>query len=633
MYKNSPFYLIFLVFFATPVLAQLEFYDISPELLEGAHTLTRSERQTFEVQSIGKATETYYISKTIFDAQGNEQAVLAISYSDLQKIKDIRATLYDKFGKQIRKLKEKDFQDLSGSSGSFFSDVRIKAIDLSYTDYPYTIEFEYEIQHDGLLFYPVWQPQAMPGLAVQESTFEVTLPSELNLRYKTMNLAAEPDVTESGEKHYQWRVSSLPAYDAEPYTPVAYSDAPRVYTAPYTFEIEGFKGDMSSWASFGKFFNQLNEGTRELPAASVKKFQAMTADCADELCKIKKLYAHLQETTRYVSIQLGIGGWRPMPAAEVDEHKYGDCKALSNYFCAMLDAVGVKGYYTLIRGGRNYNYLQRDFPSSQFNHVVVCIPQGQDTIWAECTSQTAPLGYSGSFTGNRDALMITPEGGKLVKTPTYKVADNEQDRTATLTIDAQGNAQIDVVTIYSGLQQEYASHLAEMPEQKRRDELYDALHLKNFEILAHQYQQEKTAIPKVAETLRIQLPGYAGKSGKRLFVSPNVLPLWNPIPQENKERARAIQIAPFPFRDKEEVVIEFPMDYKVEYLPEEIELTSPFGNYRAGYKEEDGRIVHFRYLEVFAEVYASEMYGQLVDFCKQINKADARRLVLVQAAP
>ncbi len=623
-------FFVFALLSANCLQAQLEILTLSPELVKGANAVVREERQVFEVQSIGKATETYFVSTTILNEKGNQHAQFALPYSDLQKIKTVRAALYDKFGKQIRKIKEKDFQDLSGSRGSFFNDVRIKAIDLSYTDYPYRVEFEYELQHDGLLFYPVWHPQASTALAVQESLFEVILPSEMKLRYRAVNFDTEPTVANN---HYQWSARSLPAYDRESYTPVAYSDAPRVYTAPYEFEIEGYSGDMSSWASFGQFINKLNEGTRELSPASIEKFQTMTADCADDWCKIKKLYAYLQETTRYVSIQLGIGSWRPMPAAAVDEQKYGDCKALSNYFCAMLDAVGIDAYYTLIFAGENYNYLQRNFPSSQFNHAVVAIPQGQDTIWAECTSQTAPLGYAGSFTGNRDALLITPEGGKLVRTPRYHADDNIQQRRTHLKLDAQGNAQATIKTVYGGLQQEYASRLAEMPEDKRKDELYRRIGLKNFDLLAHRYERKKALIPQVQETLELELPAFAGKSGKRLFISPGVIPSWSPAPPEPKERQHDIQLMPFPFIDADTTQIAIPKGYQAEYIPDAEVFESPFGKYESAFENNDGRISYYRRLQLNANIHDKEQYDALIDFCTKIKKADARRIVLVQATP
>jgi len=82
----------------------------------------------------------------------------------------------------------------------------------------------------------------------------------------------------------------------------------------------------------------------------------------------------MQDHTRYISIQLGIGGWQPFDAAFVQEHGYGDCKALSNYMVALLKTAGITAYSVLIRPG-DYRYtFNESFPSNQFTHVIVCVP-------------------------------------------------------------------------------------------------------------------------------------------------------------------------------------------------------------------------------------------------------------------
>src|SRR5471030_2459540 len=99
----------------------------------------------------------------------------------------------------------------------------------------------------------------------------------------------------------------------------------------------------------------------------------MTAGLATDKEKVKFLYEYMQHNVRYVSIQLGIGGLKPFSATFVDQKKYGDCKALSNYMCALLKAVNIPAYYAKVRAGTNEEPCDNSFPFDLSNHIIVCI--------------------------------------------------------------------------------------------------------------------------------------------------------------------------------------------------------------------------------------------------------------------
>src|SRR4051794_16199064 len=108
---------------------------------------------------------------------------------------------------------------------------------------------------------------------------------------------------------------------------------------------------MNTWNDFGKFIYELNKGRDQLPDAMVKKVQEMTANAATTQDKIRILYKYLQDNTRYVSIQLGIGGFQTMEAASVAKTGYSDCKGLSNYMYSLLKAAGIPSNYALVNSG------------------------------------------------------------------------------------------------------------------------------------------------------------------------------------------------------------------------------------------------------------------------------------------
>jgi transglutaminase-like putative cysteine protease len=165
-----------------------------------------------------------------------------------------------------------------------------------------------------------------------------------------------------------------------------------IYLASSEFEMAGYKGNMNTWENLGKFMQDLRGGRDQLPADIKQKVHELTDKEPDPNKKVAKLYEFMQQNTRYVSIQLGIGGLQPFDATYVATKRYGDCKALSNYMSALLKEIGVPSYYTLVKSGEGNTFFVPDFPSDQFDHVILCVPLKKDTMWLECTDQTLPAG-------------------------------------------------------------------------------------------------------------------------------------------------------------------------------------------------------------------------------------------------
>src|SRR5690606_37229736 len=230
---------------------------------------------------------------------------------------------------------------------------------------------------------------------------------DYNVRFKAFNYTGKPLITEEKNKKIMtWSAKDMPAITRESFSPLWHELTTYVVFGPTDFQVDEYKGNMKDWQDFGKFVYSLMEGRDVLPDNVKQKVHAIANAVQDPKEKVARLYEYMQSNTRYISIQLGIGGWQPFPAKDVAEKGYGDCKALTNYMYSILKEVGISSYYSLIRAGENANYITEDFPSSQFNHVILSVQVQGDTIWLECTSQTMPAGYLGDFTSDRPALMI-----------------------------------------------------------------------------------------------------------------------------------------------------------------------------------------------------------------------------------
>lgn len=618
--------------------AQTEYRaDILPDVLTtNAHAVIRRHETTFTVRSIDEATQRIRQVITVLDEQGDEHATMTVGYDKLSIVTDFTGTLYDAGGKLIRKLRKGDITDLSTYSDyNLYDDSRQKTAQFpKQPSYPYTVEFVVETTERNLMFYPTWIPQQALHTSVEQATFTITMPTGLSLRYKETNLPSPAVVTPlpTGGRAYTWQVTNRPVLETEPLAPPLQEQLPVVYTAPSQFEVQHYKGDLTTWTDLGRFYYALNKGRDQIPDALRQQVLALVNGEKTTTGKVQKLYRFLQEQTRYVSVQLGLGGWQTIEADKVAASKYGDCKALTNYAGAMLKTVGITAYPALVRAGDGAPAIQPDFPSFQFNHVILCVPDGRDTLFLECTSGHDPAGYLGNFTGGRAALLVLPDGGRLIRTPAYQPADNRRQRHVIVTLNETGDATADAHTEYTGLQQDdYAEALHGLNLTDQRSWLLKRIRIPAFELTTFALTQRRDRIPAVTEKLKLSVRRWATVSGTRLFIPLNLMSGLGLATPSVQPRQQPLDLdADFDYVDADTIVYQLPQGYQPEYRIEPTKVESTFGTYTARVTVDGDRVTYVRYLQMHRGRYPALAYPAWVDFRRKIAKADAVQLVFVK---
>ena len=629
--------LIFLsCLFSSAVLAgdgEYAVFRIPKELLKNANAVIRLQEQYTELLKEDKLFSREHYVITILNEEGDRFSGMFEYYDKFRDIKSVDGTLYDAMGMKIKSLKNKDIEDGSGSSGNNLADdSRYKKHNFYHRVYPYTIEYTIESVKKETMFFSSWIPVWSELIAVQKSIFAVDVPVGYLLRFKPFNYTREPVIKEAGgRKVHNWSLENYEAVKREFAAPSWKQITPAVLFAPSDFVIEDFKGTMTDWKELGKFQLSLNKGRDQLPDELKKKVAELTNGAKSAEEKIVRLYQFLQSNTRYISIQLGIGGWRPLEASFVAGKLYGDCKALSNYMYALLKEAGIKSHYTLIKAGQGEDDLELDFPSRQFNHAIICVPMEKDSLWLECTSQTQSPGYMGGFTGNRHALLITEEGGKVTATPRYGINDNTQVRQIKAQLTEDGRLQVRAHTIYSCMQQDDLQMLINsLSKDKVKEVLQEKLDFATYEVDRFNYKENKSKRPSVEEELDISVSNYATITGKRLFIVPNIMTRHGRRLTQQEERKYPLELD-VEYRDTDSVEIVIPAGYTAESVPTDVVLETRFGKYRSTVKIDGNRILYFRTMEHFAGNFAAKEYAELVKFYEAMYKADRARLVLVKS--
>jgi hypothetical protein len=605
---------------------------INDSLKENAIAVTRFEELRVIIKSASKVVIKNKYAITILKEAGADFAAYHNYYSKTRSLENISGHLYDAAGKELKSVKKKDIGDFSlANDGSLMTDTRYKYHNFYYTQYPYTIEYEDEQEIDGTYFLPSWHPISVE-CAVEQSNFIVETPVDYLLKYKQIAYPNKPITTEAdGKKIYNWQVKNSTPITQEVYQPGWDEINPAVYISSTNFEIEEYKGEMNTWQNLGLFFNTLNSGRQALPDNVKQEVHALTDKIIDPKEKIKILYEYLQKNTRYISVQLGIGGIQTFDATYVATKKYGDCKALSNYMISIFKEANLPAKYVIVNSGKNARGMWEDFPSpSYFDHVIMCVPLQKDTTWLECTSQTESAGYMGSFTGNRKALLMDDDGGHVVSTPTYKANDNMQSRKITATINEEGNLEAEVFTHYTGIQQEVVNGLMhQATEEEKKKYLNDAIDLPTYSVEKNEYKETKGFIPSVDEYLSIKAPNYASVSGKRMFITPNLFNRSSSKFTDDKIRKYDIQFFT-PYIDLDTVNIKIPANYSVEAIPKSISLKTAYGNYSISFNVKDNMIYLMRKDEMNEGRFPKSEYEAVVNYFNEIYKADRSKIVLIK---
>jgi transglutaminase-like putative cysteine protease len=599
---------------------------IPAELKENANAVVRLNKVEIDITSRNAMTVKTYRVVTVLNELGQN----SISASESDNVKSIAATVYNAFGQEIKKLKRKDFREVSVSEGSIISDNKVTYLDYTPTEYPFTIVYESETSDQNTAFIPRWFPIERLFESVEKSTISVSCISGLGLKFKDYNVGNRNIKKEDAPNKVGFTAENLTAIKREQYSPAFTKLAPYVIFGLEKFNLEGVEGEALTWEGFSAWrYHHLLSGTDDLSIETQDKIKSLVANETDPIKKAKIVYKYVQDKTRYVSIQLGIGGWRPMKAKDVDRLGYGDCKALTNYTRSLLNVVGVPSYYAVIYGDREKEDMKSNFVSMQGNHIILAVPQGEKMNWLECTSQTLPFGFLGDFTDDRLALLVQPEGGKLMRTSIYNNIDNSQFLRGNYFLDQTGKVSATVEIKSTGIKYEDKLPLEKKSNADLADFYKEYFSINNLKLEKASMNNDPEKIEFI-ENVSIEATDYANVANGKIMFAINAFNQYSAVPQRYRTRNNPFEIDRG-FYDEDEITITLPDGFSIEAKPENFELSDVFGKYKTEYTMIDAKhMLYKRSLLINEGSFPAGEYEKFRKFIEQIAKNDNAKCVLMK---
>lgn len=628
IYRTSVIIIVLLAlssFFST-----INSQPIDDELRKNASTIINNYSAIFTQSDNNNANYNVSVSITILNKEGDPFSYFYTYDDKFRNLVSFSGTIKNAFGNTIKKIKKSDLSISTFSEGSLATDNKTFIYNFQSPSYPYTIEYTYEEKwKNGIISYPRFSPVRGYSVAVNSAELVVNIPADKNLRYKT-NFGCEIENTKGKYNTYSFRLTGFKALKKEPLSPSYEKVFPYALISPNDFCYDSFCGNMTDWKNYGLWMNELLKGRDKISVSLTEKLKQLTQDIPDNKDKVKAVYEYLQKHTRYVSIQLGIGGLRPFEASIVEKTGFGDCKGLTNFMKAMLTSIGIPSYYCEISMGEE-KQLHADFANvNQTNHVILLVPLKNDSIWLECTSQTLPFGYIHKNIAGYDALILDENGGKICKLPEYSIDQHRNSSKLTIDIENNGSASGNIyfkenLHTYGKVYRIYRDN----EREKLVKHINTYVNMPSLQIKNIIAREENTSLPFAELEATFAAKDFANVTGSRIFIPISPLKKGNFNIFSSSEREQYIEL-PSGYSESDTIIFNIPESYTLESQPKDVHIKTPYGILNTKMEKRDNRIIYIQDIDVFAGEYNKSEYPELKLFFNQISNTIAQKLVIKQ---
>lgn len=587
-----------------------------PEHDEKTDAVLLLAEDTFTVQGNGKMKRIERRVYKILRPDGRRYGTVRADFDSETKINFIHGWCIPAQGKDYE-VKDKDAMEtaLFGvQDGELMSDLKTKVLAIPASEPGNIVGYEIEQEVHPYVIQDIWSFQQVE-VPVREAHYTLQLPAGWEYKAVWLNHPEAAPSTSSGQ--WQWVVNDVKAIKPESAMPPREGVAAQMIVSLIPPGGAGNKG-FESWADMGRWQVGLTQGRRSASPEVKQKVADLTKGDGTPLAQMRSLARYVQKDVRYVAIQLGIGGWQPHPAADVFTHKYGDCKDKATLLSAMLQEIGVASFYVSINTTRNAVTLET--PAVRwFNHVILAIrlPEGVKDpslravldhsklgrlLFFDPTDEWTPFG---SLRGELQAnygLLVTADGGELIKLPQLPAELNGVVRTAKLTLTASGTLSGDFVEQRNG---DYGTQQRASLKSVSKD----ADRIKFLEsLISHSlptFQITKASLVNLNQTdqpfgyqYSLVAQNYAKTAGDLLLIRPRVVGVNSSDLLETKEPRKYPVEFDGPWKNSDTIEIAIPAGYEVDDLPPPVNADYSFASYHSKTEASGNTLKYTRTFEV-----------------------------------
>jgi hypothetical protein len=551
----------------------------------------------------------------ILRPDGREHGTIYASYDGETRITNIHGWCIPAQGKDFE-VKDKDAMETAFAvdNGVLISDLRTKILRIP-ASYPGNI-IGFEIEHEDRPYVLEDEWMFQESIPAREVRYTLQLPPGWEYRAVFLN---HPDVksTATGSNQWQWVIADVPAIKREADMPPWRGVAGLMIIS--FFPPGGGQGkSFENWKEMGNWESGLEYGRRD-PSPEIKQKVAALTTGPTQLAKMQALAKFLQGEVRYVAIELGIGGWQPHPAEETFSHRYGDCKDKATLLSSMLREIGVDSFFLSINTVRGGAAPDRPPMVGWFNHEILAVRLPDDVtdpsltavlehpklgrlLIFDPTDEWTPFGQLRGELQSNYGLLVTPDGGELVKLPQLPTSRSGVRRTAKLKLSPNGTLSGDFVETRlgdSGLWQRMTlKSVAKEADKIKPIETLVSHSLSTFQLTKATVMNLDQRDQPFGYQYSLVAENYAKNTGTLLLVRPRILGFNSSDILETKEARKYPVEFDGPVKNTDAFEITLPAGYEVDDLPPPVNADYSFASYHSKTEVNGNTLKYTRTFEI-----------------------------------
>ncbi|MBA7498954.1 Lipopolysaccharide assembly protein B [subsurface metagenome] len=573
----------------------------------------------------GTSSTTYHKIIKLFNRRGIEKfGEVFITYNAWgERITIKKARTFKLDGTIIDATSIKDIFPLEGYR--LYSNISQKVISMPSLEEGVTIEYQYTLDDYsrgfiGKNFQDTFYLQDFEP--IQSCRYVLTIPEGVQIKIVNFKTDIEPEIKKDENKMvYTWEVSDISQIIYESDMPPFHNIAPRITISSF-----------SSWEEIATWYYDISREQSKADADIKAKVAELIQGKDTDEEKIRAIYHYVISEIRYLGLEFGISGHMPHEAAEIYKYKYGDCKDKATLLIAMLKEADIETYYVLLRT-RYSGELDLDLPSFQFDHAIAAVPLNGELMFLDGTAENYVYGDLPAMDQDAWAMVLIDGEGKFMKIPVQPAEENQRIREIKLDLAEDGSIKAEALISQSGIfASYYRSIFKDLGEIKRGEAIQNSLSSSCPGSVLEEFSFSDLAdldVP-VEQKYKFRVPHYAKKIGNKLQFKPSIIERIESTSIVAKEDRRYQMYFYNQYCSQNIVEITIPEGYKIERIPDDIDLILPSGSYRVKYLVEDNTIRYERYYKFNTFEISKEDYPSFKEFIERIAKEDAQEIILKQ---